>query len=99
MCLALPGRVVHVWWQDSSPMATVDIGGLAREVCLEFVPDLQVGEYTIVHAGFALQRLDEAAAGEALALFDRLDELDDRPDHQLGGRRVGAGSAEPNGPG
>ena len=43
-------------------MANVDFGGVVKEVCLEFVPDIQVGEYTIVHVGFALQRLDEKSA-------------------------------------
>ena len=50
-------------------MATVDFGGIEKEVCLAYVPDLQVGEYTIVHVGFALTRLDEASALETLAMF------------------------------
>ena len=57
-------------------MAKVDFGGVQKTVCLEFVPDLQVGEYTIVHVGFALQRLDEESALETLALFRELGELD-----------------------
>jgi len=47
-----------------------------KEVCLEFVPDLQVGDYTIVHVGFALQRLDEKSAMDTLALFRQIGELD-----------------------
>ena len=57
-------------------MAKVDFGGVDKEVCLEFVPDLEVGEYTIVHVGFALQRLDEQSALETLALFREMGELD-----------------------
>ena len=76
MCLAVPGRVVEIWERDSTRMARVDFGGIVKEVCLEFVPDLEVGEYTIVHVGFALQRLDEASALETLALFRSLGELD-----------------------
>ena len=57
-------------------MAKVDFGGVEKDVCLEFVPDLEVGEYTIVHVGFALQRLDEKSAMETLALFRELGELD-----------------------
>ena len=57
-------------------MAKVDFGGVEKEVCLEFVPDLEVGEYTIVHVGFALQRLDEKSAMETLALFREMGELD-----------------------
>ena len=57
-------------------MAQVDFGGVTKEVCLEYVPDLQVGEYTIVHVGFALQRLDEQSALETLELFRQMGELD-----------------------
>ena len=76
MCLAVPGKVLEIWAKDGTRMARVDFGGIAKEVCLEFVPDLQVGEYTIVHVGFALQRLDEQSALETLALFRELGELD-----------------------
>jgi|SRR5882672_6962712 hydrogenase expression/formation protein HypC len=76
MCLAVPGKVTRIWRSDDSLMADVDFGGVLKEVCLEFVPDLQVGEYTIVHVGFALQRLDEESALETLALFAQMGELD-----------------------
>jgi hydrogenase expression/formation protein HypC len=76
MCLAVPGKVTRIWEADGTSMAEVDFGGVLKEVCLEFVPDLQVGEYTIVHVGFALQRLDEAAALETLKLFERMGELE-----------------------
>ena len=68
MCLAVPGRVIEITERDGTRMATVDFGGITKEVCLEYVPELQVGEYTIVHVGFALQRLDEQAALETLEL-------------------------------
>jgi hydrogenase expression/formation protein HypC len=57
-------------------MAKVDFGGIVKEVCLEFVPEVVVGDYTIVHVGFALQRLDEASAMETLALFRQMGELE-----------------------
>ena len=57
-------------------MANVDFGGVIKQVCLEFVPDVRVGEYTIVHVGFALQRLDEKSAMETLDLFRQMGELD-----------------------
>ncbi len=62
-------------------MATVEFGGVSKQVCLAYVPDVAVGDYTIVHVGFALTRLDEAAALETLALFDSLGMLDE----ELGG--------------
>ena len=76
MCLAVPGAVLETWTKDGTTMARVDFGGVEKEVCCEFVPDIQVGEYTIVHVGFALQRLDEKSAKETLANFERLGELE-----------------------
>ncbi|MEU9111514.1 HypC/HybG/HupF family hydrogenase formation chaperone [Streptomyces sp. NPDC048483] len=72
MCLAVPGKVVEIEERDGTRMATVDFGGVVKEVCLEYVPDLVVGEYAIVHVGFALQRLDEDSARQTLALFEEL---------------------------
>ncbi len=76
MCLAVPGAVLETWEKDGTTMAKVDFGGVQKEVCCEFVPDLQVGDYTIVHVGFALQRLDEQSAKETLANFERMGELE-----------------------
>ncbi|GAA2305536.1 HypC/HybG/HupF family hydrogenase formation chaperone [Streptomyces caniferus] len=72
MCLAVPGKVLDIEERDGTRMATVDFGGVVKEVCLEYVPDLRVGEYAIVHVGFALQRLDEESARQTLALFEEL---------------------------
>ena len=58
-------------------MAQVDFGGLRKEVCLAYIPDVQVGEYVIVHVGFAIQRLDEQSALETLANFDKLGILEE----------------------
>jgi hydrogenase expression/formation protein HypC len=69
MCLAIPGQVVSVAERDGTRFAHVDYGGATREVSLDYVPDLQVGEYTIVHMGFALQRIDAETARDTLALF------------------------------
>lgn len=75
MCLAVPGKVLATWDQDGTRMAEVDFGGVVKEACLEFVPEVTAGEYVIVHVGFALQRLDEKSALETLALFEQLGEL------------------------
>ena len=69
MCLGVPGRVEQVWEADGTRMATVDFGGVRKDVCLAYVPEVQVGDYTIVHVGFALTRLDEKSALETLELF------------------------------
>jgi hydrogenase expression/formation protein HypC len=71
MCLAVPGRVLEIEEKDGTRMATVDFG-VVKEVCLEYLPDLRVGEYAIVHVGFALQRLDEESALRTLELFGNL---------------------------
>ena len=71
MCLGVPGRVEDVWDADGTRMALVDFGGVTKEVCLALVPDVVVGDYAIIHVGFALTRLDEASALETLALLAR----------------------------
>ena len=75
MCIAVPGKVLQVWQQDGTVMGTVDLTGVPRTVCLELVPDVQPGEYTVVHLGFALRRIDEASALETLALLKELGEF------------------------
>jgi hydrogenase expression/formation protein HypC len=72
MCLAVPGRVLSTVEVDGTLMAEVDFGGVRKEVCLQYIPDAAVGEYVIVHVGFAIQRLDERSARQTLADFERL---------------------------
>jgi len=68
---------VSVHEADGQTMAQVDFGGLRKEVCLAYIPDVQVDEYVIVHVGFAIQRLDEASARETLASFEKLGILEE----------------------
>jgi hydrogenase expression/formation protein HypC len=75
MCIAVPGKVLRIWDQDGTAMGTVDVTGVPRTVCLDLVPDVQPGEYTVVHLGFALRRIDEASALETLALLRELGEF------------------------
>ncbi|MBC7633815.1 MAG: HypC/HybG/HupF family hydrogenase formation chaperone [Flavobacterium sp.] len=77
MCLAVPGRVLSLFEKDGQQMAQVDFGGVRKEVCLAYIPDAQIGEYVVVHVGFAIQRLDEASAIETLANFDKLGILEE----------------------
>lgn len=77
MCLAVPGQVLSVHETDGTTMAQVDFGGLQKEVCLEYIPDVEIGEYVVVHVGFAIQRLDEASAIETLANFEKLGILEE----------------------
>lgn len=77
MCLAVPGRIVETREEMGIRMATVDFDGIRKEVCLAYLPDAQVGDYAIVHVGFAISQVDEVAALESLALFRELGLLDD----------------------
>ncbi len=72
MCLGVPGKILDVRDDRGTRMATVDFGGVRKEICLAYLPDAAVGDYTIVHAGFALTLLDEASATETLELFRSL---------------------------
>jgi len=69
VCLAVPGRVVRVYDEDGLRMAQVDFAGVRVRVCLETLPDAEVGAWLLVHAGVAIQRLDAAAAEAGLALL------------------------------
>ena len=77
MCLAVPGRVLTVAEVDGTLMAEVDFGGVHKDVCLQYIPDVAIGDYVIVHVGFAIQRLDEASAQETLGNFERLGILEE----------------------
>jgi hydrogenase expression/formation protein HypC len=77
MCLAVPGQVVSIEDRDDTRMAQVDFGGVRKDVCLEYLPDVSMGEYVIVHVGFAIQRLDEQSARETLANFEKLGVLEE----------------------
>ena len=72
MCLAVPGKIVSIADRDGTLMSTVDFGGLRKDVCLQYIPDAAVGEYVVVHVGFAIQRLDEESAIATLAEFEHL---------------------------
>ncbi len=65
MCLAIPSKIIKI----ENNMATIDVDGVQREASLLLLEDAGVGDYVIVHAGFAIQKIDETAAGETLALL------------------------------
>jgi hydrogenase expression/formation protein HypC len=77
MCLGIPGRIVEIYEQQGLTMGKVDFGGVIREACLAYVPDAQVGNYTIVHVGFALNLIDEEEAQKTLDLFNEIGLLGD----------------------
>ena len=71
MCLAVPARVSSI---DSDLKATIDVGGVSRQVALDLLPETRVGDYVIVHVGFAIQRLDEDEAERTLSALRELAE-------------------------
>ncbi|MFE4502197.1 HypC/HybG/HupF family hydrogenase formation chaperone [Rhodococcus sp. NPDC056743] len=77
MCLAVPGRIESLEDRDGTTMSIVNFGGVRKEVCLEYIPGAAVGEYVVVHVGFAIQRLDEESAQRTLAEFEHLGVLDE----------------------
>lgn len=72
MCLGIPGKILEIYEQHGTRMGKVDFDGIQKEVCLAYLPELEVGDYTIVHVGFAITKLDEDSAKETLALFHEM---------------------------
>lgn len=69
MCLAVPGRVLSVFDADGVRMGKLNFGGVVKDVCLVYLPEVDVGDYAVVHAGFAISKVDEATAAETLRNF------------------------------
>jgi hydrogenase expression/formation protein HypC len=82
MCLGVPGKVVEMIGESplGMPMARVSFGGIIKEACLAYVPEVQVGDYVIVHAGFALSVIDEE---EAMEVFEMLKQMQDLADLEI----------------
>lgn len=77
MCLAVPGRIDTIYDDQGMRMGKVNFGGVVKEVCLAYLPEAIVGDYTIVHVGFAISRIDETSAQETLRMFASLGLLDE----------------------
>lgn len=75
MCLAIPGKVVDAFDQRGMRMAKVQFGGIVREACLEYVPETRIGDYVLVHVGFAISRVDEEEARRTYRLLEEMDQL------------------------
>lgn len=69
MCLGIPGKIMDIYETGGLQMGKVDFGGVTREACLAYVPEAKIGDYTIIHVGFALHLISEDEAQETLALF------------------------------
>lgn len=78
MCLGIPGRITEIRDDAGLPVGVVDFGGVRREVCLAYVADeISVGDYAIVHVGFALSKVDEAEAHRTYEILREMGELEE----------------------
>ena len=77
MCLAVPGRVEEITTDGDLRMGRVNFGGVIKRVCLDYVPEVEVGDYTIVHVGFALSKIDRESAEKTLELFRQMGVLEE----------------------
>lgn len=75
MCLSVPGKVLEIIEEDGFTMGKVNFSGISKNICLQYVPDIQVGEYVLVHVGFAIAKLDEVEAEKTLKLLAELDQM------------------------
>ncbi len=89
MCLGIPGKIIEIYARDGLRTCRVDFGGVVREACLDFVPEASVGDYALIHVGFAISLLDEAEAQRTLNLVRQIADLDEE---------LGAGPRDGRGP-
>jgi hydrogenase expression/formation protein HypC len=75
MCLGVPGKIIEVYEKENMKMGKVDFGGVVRETCLDFVPEAKLGDYTIIHVGFAISLLSEEEAQSTLDMLREIGQL------------------------
>lgn len=76
MCLGIPGKIIEIYEKDSLPMAKIDFGGIVKEACLAYTPEATVGEYALIHVGFAISLMDEEEAQATLKLIKEVADLE-----------------------
>lgn len=77
MCLAIPGKIVEIYEAGGLKMGKIDFNGIKREACLEYVPEARIGDYTVIHVGFAISLLSEKEARESLELLRDITSFED----------------------
>ena len=77
MCLGIPGKIIDIYEHNGLRMGRIDFGGVQREACLAYVPEAVVGEYTVIHVGFAISRLSEKEANETLAMLREIANIEE----------------------
>ena len=84
MCLGIPGKIIETYVQSGLHMGRVDFGGVVREACIESIPEAKIGDYTIVHAGYALNLLSEEEANETLDLLREISQFEEELGSETG---------------
>lgn len=69
MCLGIPGKIIEIYERNDFQMGKIDFGGVIKEICLAYVPEAKVGDYALIHVGFAISLMDEDEAVETLKLL------------------------------
>jgi hydrogenase expression/formation protein HypC len=77
MCLAVPGKIIEIFERDGLQMAKVDYGGIFRETCIDYVPEARVGDYCVIHVGFAISLMNEKEALETLDLLKQISDMEE----------------------
>lgn len=89
MCLAVPGQVKEIYESMGMRMGRVSFGGIVKEICLAYLPEIEIGDYTIVHVGFAITKVDEESAKQTLEAYRLMGLLDEEF-----GEPVGSGTGD-----
>ena len=76
MCLGIPAKITELYEKNGLQMARVDFGGVVREACMSYVPEAKVGDYCIIHVGFALNLISEEEAKETMELLQQIADID-----------------------
>lgn len=81
MCLGIPGKLTEIYQKDNLPMGKVEFGGISKGICLVYTPEVKVGEYVLVHVGFAISVIDETEAREVFSCLEEIGEAlaEDQP--------------------
>lgn len=75
MCLAIPGRVTEVFEVQNVKMGKANFGGIVKRVCLQYTPEVKIGDYVLVHVGFAISTVDEEEAARTYKLLEEMNQL------------------------
>ena len=93
MCLGVPGKVIEIYDIEGLKMGKIDFGGVVREACLAYVPEIEVGDYTVIHVGFAISPLSEEEAMATLEILQELADLEEEIGPEPG---AGPGQIQPS---